>query len=81
MAGFVLKQVAAERGEWRERKYEVHQFLVGAHFIEQKSLLYQHDWWILSVQLWHVEKVEGVGRKKKKKNLLYLPPSLDFLFS
>ena len=62
MAGFVRKQLAAERGGRRERNYAVHQFLLGAHFIEQKSLSCQQDRWFHTTQVWHLERVEWIDR-------------------
>ena len=62
MAGFVRKQLAAERGERRERNYAVHQFLFEAHFIEQKSLSKQQDVWFHTTRVWHLEWREWIGR-------------------
>ena len=61
MAGFVRKHLAAERRERRERKYAVHQFLLEAHFIEQKSLSQQQDTWFHNTWVWHLEWREWIG--------------------
>ena len=60
---FCAKEVSRrKRGTAGERNYEVHQFLLEAHVIQQKSLLRQHDRWIQSIQVWQLEKVEWMGR-------------------
>ena len=56
------KQMATEKGERRERKYAVHQFLLEAHFIEQKSLSKQQDRWFHNTRVWHLEWVEWIGQ-------------------
>ena len=62
MAGFVRKLQAADRRERRERKYAVHQFLLEAHFMEQKSLSQQQAAWLHSTWVWHLEWREWIGR-------------------
>ena len=62
MAGFVRKQMAAERRERLERKYAVHQFLLEAHFTDQKNLSSQQEKWFHTTRVWHLERVEWIGR-------------------